>query len=207
MKSITLKYLIILPILFLIPRIHFSTSIQWEAVSDDDLKGYLLFIGTESGHYSDTVDVGNRIEYELTNLEDGKTYYFAIKAYDNWGNLSDFSPEIVYSTGKDTDVPDRDSESQPSEFTLEQNYPNPFNPETTIKYSVEKCGYLTLTIHNIRGELVTTLVAKYVTTPGPQPPVRWNGKNYRGNPVASGIYICRLQQGRSIKTQRMTLAR
>ena len=74
----------------------FSARIQWKPVPEEDLKGYLIYCGTQSGIYSDTVDVGNIVEYEMTALDTGITYFFTIKAYDTWGNLSHPSPELDF---------------------------------------------------------------------------------------------------------------
>jgi hypothetical protein len=46
----------------------------------------------------------------------------------------------------------------PSEFRLLQNYPNPFNPSTTIQYDLPITSHVTLTIHDVLGRVVTTLI-------------------------------------------------
>ncbi len=81
--------------------------------------------------------------------------------------------------------------SGPLTFTLAQNYPNPFNPETRIVYSMPLSGKVSLKIFNMLGQEVITLVnerrapGKYVET--------WQGRNRAGNPIASGVYIFRLE--------------
>ncbi len=49
----------------------------------------------------------------------------------------------------------------PTSFTLNQNYPNPFNPETTIDYVVAQSGHVELSIYNILGDKIKTLVSGY----------------------------------------------
>jgi len=54
-----------------------------------------------------------------------------------------------------------DAEVQPNQFSLNQNYPNPFNPTTRIEYNLAVAGDVTLTLHNIMGQKVLTMVDKY----------------------------------------------
>jgi hypothetical protein len=59
-----------------------------------DLAGYIIYYGTASGTYDDTIDVGNVTTYTLTGLTLGQTYYIATIAYDTSNNLSAFSNEV-----------------------------------------------------------------------------------------------------------------
>ncbi|MDQ7027959.1 MAG: FlgD immunoglobulin-like domain containing protein, partial [Anaerolineae bacterium] len=79
----------------------------------------------------------------------------------------------------------------PIKFGLKNNYPNPFNPQTNIPFSVDKAQEIKLTIYNISGQLVRTLVnARFAK--GNFEAV-WNGKDNQGQSVSSGIYFSRLQ--------------
>ncbi|MGA9406203.1 MAG: FlgD immunoglobulin-like domain containing protein [Bacteroidota bacterium] len=81
--------------------------------------------------------------------------------------------------------------SVPYSFTLMQNYPNPFNPSTTIRYELLVPSKVTLTVYNVLGQKVRTLV-NGVQNAGPQLLV-WDSKNDAGNNVASGVYFYRIQ--------------
>lgn len=59
-----------------------------------DLAGYAVYYGTASGSFTDTIDVGNVITYQLKNLGDRLTYYFIVTAYDTSGNESQYSNEV-----------------------------------------------------------------------------------------------------------------
>lgn len=74
---------------------------------------------------------------------------------------------------------------------LNQNYPNPFNSSTTIAYSLPNRTKVVLNIYNLLGQKVKTLVNE-VQDAGDKIIV-WNGENYMGQGVSSGIYIYRLQ--------------
>jgi hypothetical protein len=85
-----------------------------------------------------------------------------------------------------------------TEFNLSQNYPNPFNPGTTIKYSVPELSKVKLTLFNLLGEEVATLVneekvAGYYT-------VEFNAAN-----LPSGVYFYRIQAGEFVQTKKMIL--
>jgi hypothetical protein len=93
----------------------------------------------------------------------------------------------------------------PTVFNLAQNYPNPFNPETTIKYALPKNVRVELTIYNILGQKVKTLVndeqkAGFKT-------VKWDGTNDFGTKVASSIYIYRLKAGDFVAQHKMVLVK
>jgi hypothetical protein len=79
----------------------------------------------------------------------------------------------------------------PDEYALLQNYPNPFNPSTTIKYSVPEDGFVRLTIYNLLGQAVTTLVNEEISAGNYS--VVWNGKDQGGLKVSSGIYLYKMQ--------------
>jgi photosystem II stability/assembly factor-like uncharacterized protein len=87
------------------------------------------------------------------------------------------------------------------EIVLWQNYPNPFNPTTIIRYDLPGTGRVVLTIYNMKGQKVKTLVNK-IQTPGKKV-VAWDGRDDFGNLVSTGIYIYRLQAGIQIKTKKM----
>ncbi len=74
-----------------------------------DLAGYNVYYGAESGNYSQSIDAGNVITYQVTNLTDGQTYYLSVTAYDTSGNESEYSNEYILTvsgTGTSSPVPD-----------------------------------------------------------------------------------------------------
>ena len=75
-------------------------TVAWDE-SNPVPDGYILYWGTSSGNYPDSHDVGNATQYTIPGLQDGLTYYFAVKAYDD-GNLSAFSQEISHTVGLNT---------------------------------------------------------------------------------------------------------
>jgi len=85
-------------------------------------------------------------------------------------------------------VIDDDLNEYPSEFSLSQNYPNPFNPVTTISYKVPRSSAVNISIYNITGQLVTTLVNEQ-KNPGIYS-IQWHSGG-----LTSGVYFYRLTTG------------
>ncbi|HEX9658436.1 MAG TPA: S8 family serine peptidase [Bacteroidota bacterium] len=80
--------------------------------------------------------------------------------------------------------------SLPTTFLLEQNFPNPFNPRTRIRYRVPEQASVFLSIYNVLGQLVRTLVNE--VKPASSFEVEWDGRNDAGDIVATGAYYYRL---------------
>jgi len=91
------------------------------------------------------------------------------------------------------------------QFNLFHNYPNPFNMNTIIRYNLNKEVKIVLTIYNLTGKEVITLVNKQ--QPAGLYQIQWNGKNNFGKEVSSGIYIVVLKYGNFKKSIKLTLIR
>jgi len=78
----------------------------------------------------------------------------------------------------------------PDKYALHQNYPNPFNPRTTIRFELPESEQVTLTIFNIRGEIIRTLVDKQLSAGTHK--IEWNGKDNFQMPITTGVYFYRL---------------
>jgi hypothetical protein len=83
-----------------------------------------------------------------------------------------------------------ETEKVTKDFQLLKNYPNPFNATTTIQYSVKTAGKTTLKIYSTSGALMRTLVSDNLSPNNYS--VIWDGKNESGLPVATGLYICQI---------------
>ncbi|MBT5429276.1 MAG: T9SS type A sorting domain-containing protein, partial [Rhodospirillaceae bacterium] len=74
----------------------------------------------------------------------------------------------------------------PQEYTLHQNYPNPFNPNTSMNFDLPKDGLVNITIYDMMGRVVKTLVNGSQTAGFKS--IRWNATNDRNEPVSAGLY-------------------
>jgi len=90
-------------------------------------------------------------------------------------------------------------------FALYPNYPNPFNPETRIRFQLPQKSGVELVVYDILGQRVKTLVTEIMDAGLHQ--VTWDGLNYDGNEVASGMYIYRIKAGGYFANQKMLLVR
>jgi len=91
----------------------------------------------------------------------------------------------------------------PVDFALEQNYPNPFNPTTNIKFDVPKRTNVNISVFNVLGQKVRTLVDQDFA-PGSYE-VDWAGDSDSGSKVASGIYFYKFVAEDVVKTRKMLM--
>ena len=90
-------------------------------------------------------------------------------------------------------------------YYLSQNYPNPFNPSTTIRYSLQKTSNVKLTIYNILGVKIRTLVDAFQNAG--EHNVVWDGKDDHDTEVGSGVYLYKLESGNANIQKKMILLR
>jgi len=130
-------------------------------------------------------------DYSFTDNPSGATSFsYRLKQIDVGGSFKYFDPVTVNLT----------LSGKPK---LLQNSPNPFNPSTTIKFYTPNTSDVTIKIYDMLGREVTTLISQQ-TTAGYHI-VYWNGKDSRGENVASGIYLYRLTAGNFSETKKMNL--
>ncbi|MFW9770141.1 MAG: right-handed parallel beta-helix repeat-containing protein [Candidatus Thorarchaeota archaeon] len=91
----------------------------------------------------------------------------------------------------------------PDHLTLFQNYPNPFNPMTTINFSLLRRSHVNISVYNILGQKVITLIDE--DRSAGTHTLTWDGKSASGSEVSTGIYIYRMQAGEYIRTKKMIL--
>lgn len=75
-----------------------QVTLAWDPNSEPDLAGYKVYYGTSTRNYAVSYDAGKVTTYGISGLQEGVTLYFAATAYDRYGNESDFSEEVVYTT-------------------------------------------------------------------------------------------------------------
>jgi len=86
----------------------------------------------------------------------------------------------------------------PSDFELSQNYPNPFNPTTKINFSLPKDANVRLTVYNVLGQEVATLLQGYKSAGN-------YTVDFNAAGLASGLYVYRLDAGNAAIVKKMTL--
>ena len=88
----------------------------------------------------------------------------------------------------------------PKGFTLHQNYPNPFNPTTKIRFELSKASIVRLTVYDVLGKEITTLVSEKLSSGSYE--VDWNATGY-----TSGVYFYRLETKDFSETKKMLLVK
>jgi hypothetical protein len=140
--------------------------------------------------------------WTIRSLPDG-TYYWSLQAIDGAFGGSEFAAEgsfVINTSGivSGDDLP-------PAEFALKQNFPNPFNPQTVIRYALPRGTSVELTVYNILGEKVRTLVNQSQKAGSHR--VTWDGRNDIGLSVTSGIYVYQLKADNFRRSMKMLLLR
>jgi len=179
----------------------FHAVIGWDSVPDEDLMFYTVYRKDANGNWVRLTRTTDN-SYVDTNVQLEKTYYYAVTATDFGWNESEKSPELpIFVTSVDGKL----TNAIPTDYALNQNYPNPFNPTTEIRYAIPKSANVTISIYNVYGQKVRTLVAGhksagyYVAT--------WNGRADDGHEVSSGVYFYEIHAGKYTATKKMTLMR
>jgi len=93
----------------------------------------------------------------------------------------------------------------PEESFLFENYPNPFNPETVIRYRLAQKSFTSIVVYNTLGQEVRRLLQ--ATQPRGIYVVKWDGRDFNGQEVNSGVYFYQLISGHFSQTKKMLLVR
>ena len=96
-----------------------------------------------------------------------------------------------------------DNDNTPTQYSLSQNFPNPFNPITTIRYNFLKKTFVKITVFDISGNVVKTLVNK--TKSAGFNIEQWNATNKQGQIVSAGVYFYTIYAGDFVDTKKMIL--
>ena len=112
--------------------------------------------------------------------------------YDIWANVLDWNDPVG--------IDENELSPLPSAFILKQNFPNPFNPTTVISWQLAVGSTVNLTVYNLAGQTVATLVDGYQSAGN-------HSIQFDGSGLASGVYLYRLQVGNNVETRKMVLMR
>lgn len=128
---------------------------------------------------------------------DLRTISYPFTILETNGASCEFALDDIYWDNRTTFVLDEtDQTSTPTGFILQQNYPNPFNPYTTIAYSLPKSEHVELSIFDVNGKQVRTLVNE-LQNAGTYTVV-WNAEN-----LSSGLYFYSMTAGSFSKMRKM----
>ena len=147
-----------------------------------------------------TFDIDEGLELEATYLNNTEnTINFGLLSIDEMMILFGLYYVSDELTTKDED----DTEIIPITYLLHQNYPNPFNPITSLRYDLPEDGVVNITIYDIMGRIVKTLVNDSQTAGYKS--IQWNAANHRNESVSAGLYLYTIQAGEFRQTKKMVL--
>lgn len=138
-------------------------------------------------------------KFTLPSLFRNSVYFWRVNA-SNEGGMSGWSNVWKFKTTNTTAIHNEEKHEPPTAFYLDQNHPNPFNPATTIRYRLPKTAAVTLSIFNLIGEKIETLVSATQTAGDYE--IQWHA-----NHLPSGVYLYQLRAGKFTETKKMILAR
>ena len=127
----------------------------------------------------------------------GGSWEYWITAVDSAGNESDATDPVSVLLANEEEM------VIPTVYALEQNYPNPFNPSTQIRYALPEEAMVTISIYDMMGRKVRTLVSQSMS-PGYHTTL-WNATNDNGIAVSAGMYIYTIQAGSYHHMKKMVL--
>ena len=116
----------------------------------------------------------------------------------NWGFMN------PTPNGSNTEMLEiEEGTSLPNSFKLFTNHPNPFNPVTTLRYDLPEDAMVNITIYDMMGRKINTLVSSHQTAGFKS--IQWDATNNQGQPVSAGVYLYSIQAGQFSQTKKMVL--
>ncbi len=188
-------------------RVQNSMRLRWTKATDlnADPHWYELHLWGEALDTTFRVNDSAATFTNIAALHNGQPYLWTVTTRDEWNTTASrdtFRFWFVQPTGV------QEAMDVPKTFALDQNYPNPFNPTTTIRFQLPSPGKVTLSVYDILGKLVATVVDENLAA-------GYYDRRFDATSLASGVYFYRLQvtapenaQRRSyVETRRMVLIR
>jgi len=155
-----------------------ADGVSWTAIhSMSGLAGWTLF-QLASPQFGGSGNENVRIRFRMVS-----------DASDN--SVGIFIDDIFVTSGTVVGLEDEIVSALPKEFSLAQNYPNPFNPSTLINYDIPKNSKVRLTVYNLLGQRIRTLID--ADKSAGRYSVNWDGRTVSGDVTASGLYFYRLE--------------
>jgi hypothetical protein len=188
-----------------------TVTLRWRTETEVNNIGFAIYRSEEKdGNYirinfvpgAGSSAMPNEYQFTDKKVEQGKTYFYYLEDVDIAGEKN--RTKII----KVVVPPAKPIQPIPKEFRLLQNFPNPFNPDTWLPYELAADAPVSIEIYNIQGQLVRQLnigkqkAGSYITK---DKAIHWDGKNERGEKVASGNYWYRLRAGEFNATRRMVI--
>ncbi len=173
-------------------------QLEWVVESESNISGYNIYrnnISSEDSYYqinsgiivANNLFSQNQYIYKDTEVEVSNTFYYWLESVSIDGISQFFGP--VEITIEENDTPD--TPEVPFVTSMNSVYPNPFNPTTQVSFSLKSEENVTISVYNIKGELISVLYNGM--KPQGKNVVSWDGINRHGKACGSGIYFFRMK--------------
>jgi len=177
-----------------------NITFTWSLDTEIEIDGLRLYITEDIEDWGVAIALdADAEEYTVEEALDFETtYYWRVIAYNEVGD----SEYDVFSFTTEEDV----SEGEETVLIvtgLSGNFPNPFNPETTIRFGMAEAGNVNISIYNIRGQRVNTLVNGHLDRGNHS--ITWNGTSDDGRSLSSGVYFYLMRTDNYTESRRMIL--
>ena len=176
-----------------------SVMLWWDPSTDENFQYFLLERSTDDQFVENVVS--NYLTSSFYTDEDLEfnTLYFYRVSYFSTG-WSDYSETIAVVL---ENLDNSNGNNMPLSYKIHQNHPNPFNPVTTIRYDLPEDGLVNITIYDMMGRQINTLVNGQQTAG--YNIVQWNATNTFGEAVSAGLYLYTIHAGEFTQTRKMVL--
>ena len=199
---------------------------EWfEIATSDTIKRVTIEYGDSLDGFNNFIDLLRSVRYSLQEIQachyiphiglcDAAFLRFYYDQEENecseftWGGCGGLVPfetmeDCNSSCNDSVQVSSNQTLEYPFIFKLNNCYPNPFNPLTTLRYDLPENCLVSITIYDMLGRQVKTLVNQ--TQDAGYKSVIWDATNDYGKPVSAGIYLYQIQAGEYISTKKMVL--
>ncbi|HPG40301.1 MAG TPA: T9SS type A sorting domain-containing protein [bacterium] len=179
--------------------------LNWQTATETDNLGFILERAAGNGAWQPiasyktnpalkgqgNASTTNTYSFTDNTVVAGSEYRYRLGDVNVAGTVTMHSPIYVTTT------------ALPQSTVMLNAYPNPFNPETTIKYTLHKDAQVTITVYDLLGRKVKTLIDEQQSAGSYR--AIWNGTDASGNKAASGAYLVQMQTGEISQTQKVLL--
>jgi hypothetical protein len=177
-----------------------NAVLTWDANPELDVANYAVYKAADPNFIPAAGNFVVLVAAPTTTYNDGAVVsgtYYKLSAVDATTYAGGYAgPVEPDATGIGDEVASFD-------FRLHQNHPNPFNPTTRIRYELGSRLHVSLGVYDVRGGLIKHLVDE-LAGPGSFT-AEWNGTDFRGERVSTGVYFYRLNAGQFAETRKMVL--
>lgn len=197
---------------FTVENLNGNVVLNWTTESEIENQGFLIerrklgddwqeiasYLTNADLQGQGTVTYSTNYVYVDKLVQVGRTYEYRLADVD-------YNSVVEYHSVRTVTIKEIDLSVTPDKFAVKPAYPNPFNPSTNIEYTIPKDGRVNITIYDLTGHRVSSLVNKEQAAGWHK--VRWSGNDDNGTQMPAGIYLVTVNTGNSIKTMKLVFVK